>query len=259
MFILILALALLSVMSPQADAREMFSDPAKSETRSGAASLPSDEQLDALLAARNWEGLVTAFESVRSDESSVRALDWLDARINAGGGSLLGFLYSRALWDIGSAQNVNDPDKDLRFRAGLMVLYTLQLIIIDGTKCADQSAPGHRLDQLMAGYGPVLQYLKTKNAKFKAKVIDAIALEKRTAPLRKDDDWLCRGGLEEMTAGIEAGRTKQVPTPPDQLGTTVVVDPPPDYAPKFVAPEKYKPIQEKARSEIRSGLLKMLQ
>src|SRR5262249_3252937 len=205
------------------------------------------------------EGLVTAFESVRSDESSVRALDWLDARINSGGGSLLGFLYSRALWDIGSAQNVNDPDKDLRFRAGLMVLYTLQLIIIDGTKCADQSAPGHRLDQLMAGYGPVLQYLKTKNAKFKAKVIDAIALEKRTAALRKDDDWLCQGGLEEMMAGIEAGRTKQVPTPPDQIGTTVVVEPPPDYVPKFVAPEKYKPLQEKARSEIRSGLLKMLQ
>ena len=51
MFILILALALLSVMSPQADAREMVSDPAKSETRSEAASLPSDEQLDALLAA----------------------------------------------------------------------------------------------------------------------------------------------------------------------------------------------------------------
>jgi hypothetical protein len=92
MFILIVAVALLFVMSPQVDAREMVSDPAKSETRPGAASLPSDEQLDALLAARNWEGLVTAFESVRSDESSVRALDWLDARINSGGGSLLGFL-----------------------------------------------------------------------------------------------------------------------------------------------------------------------
>jgi hypothetical protein len=118
MFILIAVVALLFVMSPQADARDIVSDAAKSETRSGVASLPSDEQLDALLAARNWEGLVAAFESVRSDESSVRALDWLDARINSGGGSLLGFLYSRALWDIGSAQNVNDPDKDLRFRAG---------------------------------------------------------------------------------------------------------------------------------------------
>ena len=63
MFILIAAVALLFVTSPQADAREI---PAKSETRSEAASLPSDEQLDALLAARNWEGLVTAFESVRS-------------------------------------------------------------------------------------------------------------------------------------------------------------------------------------------------
>jgi hypothetical protein len=242
------------------DANEKAWDTAKSETLPRAAPLPSDEQLDALLAARNWDRLVTAFEGLKSDESLVRALDWLDARINSGGGSLLGFLYSRFLWDLGSAQNVNDPDKDPRLRAGLMVLYTLQLIIIDGTKCADQSAPGHRIDQLLADYGPVIQYLKTKRAKFKAKVIDAaIALEKRTAPLRKDDDLLCRGGLEEMMAGIEAGRAKQVPTPPDQIGKTIVVDPPPDYAPKFVAPQTYKPMQAKARSEIRSDLLKMLQ
>jgi hypothetical protein len=260
MFMLIVALALLFVIPPHVDAGEKPSDPTKSETRPGAASLPSDEQLDALLAARNWDGLVTAFEGVRSDESLVRALDWLDARINSGGGSLLGFLYTRFLWDLRSPQNVNDPDKDPRLRAGLMVLYTLQLIIIDGTKCADQSAPGHRIDQLLADYGPVIQYLKTKRAKLKAKVIDAaIALEKRTAPLRKDDDLLCRGGLEEMMAGIEAGRTNQVPTPPDQIGKTIVVDPPPDYAPKFVAPETYKPMQAKARSEIRSDLLKMLQ
>ena len=65
--------------------------------------------------------------------------------------------------------------------------------------------------------------------------------------------------LALVAAGIEAGRTKQLPTPPDQIGTTVVVDPPPDYTPKFVAAETYKPMQKKARSEIRSDLLKMLQ
>jgi len=253
------SVCILFVVPLPVDANEKAWDTAKSETLPRAAPLPSDEQLDALLAARNWDGLVTAFEGLKSDESLVRALDWLDARINSGGGSLLGFLYSRFLWNLGSAQNVNDPDKDPRLRAGLMVLYTLQLIIIDGTKCADQSAPGHRIDQLLADYGPVIQYLKTKRAKFKAKVIDAaIALEKRTAPLRKDDDLLCRGGLEEMMAGIEAGRAKQIPTPPDQIGKTIVVDPPPDYAPKFVAPQTYKPMQAKARSEIRSDLLKML-
>jgi hypothetical protein len=260
MFILIVVFALLIVMAPPVDASEKVSDTTKSETGMVAAPLPSDEQLDALLAARNWDGLVTAFEGVKSDESLVRALDWLDARINSGGGFLLAFLNSRFLWDIDSVPNVNNPDKDPRFRAGLMVLYTLQLIIIDGTKCADQSAPGHRIDQLLEDYGPVIAYLKTKPAKFKAKVIDAaITLEKRTASLRKDDDVLCRGGLEEMMAGIEAGATKEAPTPPGQVGKTIVADPPAGYAPKFVAPETYKPMQEKARSEIRSDLLKMLQ
>ena len=68
---------------------------------------------------------------------------------------------------------------------------------------------------------------KRRTLNSRQKVIDAIALEQRTAALRKDDEWLCQDGLEEMMAGIEAGRTKQVPTPPDQIGTTVVVEPPP--------------------------------
>jgi hypothetical protein len=161
MFILIVVFALLFVMAPPVDASEKVSG-TKSGTGMVAAPLPSDEQLDALLAARNWNGLVRAF-----DGSLVRALDWLDARINSGGGFLLAFLNSRFLWDIDSVPNVNNPDKDPRFRAGLMVLYTLQLIIIDGTKCADQSAPGHRIDQLLEDYGPVIAYLKTKPAKFK--------------------------------------------------------------------------------------------
>ena len=119
--------------------------------------------------------------------------------------------------------------------------------------------PALTRDQLLADYGPVIAYLKTKPAKFKTKVIDAaIALEKRTASLRKDDDVLCRGGLEEMMAGIEAGETKEASTPPGEIGKTIVVNPPPDYAPKFVAPETYEPMQEKARSEIRSDLLRML-
>ena len=79
--------------------------------------------------------------------------------------------------------------------------------------------PALTRDQLLADYGPVIAYLKTKPAKFKTKVIDAaIALEKRTASLRKDDDVLCRGGLEEMMAGIEAGETKEAPTPPGEIG-----------------------------------------
>jgi hypothetical protein len=108
--------------------------------------------------------------------------------------------------------------------------------------------------------GPALAYLKAKPSELKVRLVDTvIAMEKRTAPLRKEDDLLCRDGMAQMKAGIEAGKTKEVPTPLGQIGKTVVVDPPRDWSPKFVSPEKYKPLQDQARAAMKPNLLKLLQ
>ena len=222
--------------------------------------LPSDQDLDALLLAKKWNELATALSRAKSQESIVRMLDWLRSRLDAGGGSLLGFIYSKDLWDIGEAQKVDDPNKDLRVTAGLITLYTYELIAIDGAKCADHSAPGHRVDQLLMNNAPALAYLKAQPQELKNKVVDlAIAMEKKTAPLRKLDDLLCRSGLEEMQAGIAAGKTREVPTPPGQVGKTVEVDPPADFAPRLLTPQSYLPDQEKARANMKSTLLKLIQ
>jgi hypothetical protein len=224
------------------------------------ADLPSDQDLDALLLAKKWNDLGTALSHAKSSESVVRMMDWLQSRINAGGGSLLGFIYAKNLWDIGEAQKVTDRDKDLRITSGLITLYTYELIAIDGAKCADHSAPSHRVDQLLMNNAPALAYLKAQPEEFKVKIVDlAIAMEKGTAPLRKLDDLLCRSGLEEMQAGIAAGKTREVPTPPGQVGKTVEVQPPADFAPRLLTPQSYLPDQEKARANMKAILLKLIQ
>jgi hypothetical protein len=106
--------------------------------------LPSDAELDALLAARKWNDLGAALSNPGSAASFSKNMEWLHTRLDAGGGLMLGLLYARDLWAAGKSLNVADPAKDVRMTAGMITLYTYEIIVIDGTKCEDKSAPGHR-------------------------------------------------------------------------------------------------------------------
>src|SRR5579883_2282352 len=157
---------------------------AQSQSAAPATTLPSDEQLDALVTTHDWNGLGAALSRPGSQEGLGRSMNWLRTRIDAGGGFFLGILYARNLWVLGDQYKIDDLSKDLRLTAGMMTLYTYQLIVIDGAKCEDVSAPGHRVEQLFSARAATLAYLKTKPADVKEKIVDlAIALEKKTAPL----------------------------------------------------------------------------
>ncbi len=224
-----------------------------------AAQLPSNEALDALVAANKWDQLGAALAGASNGEAFTRKLDWLQAKVGAGGGFFLVFEYAKELWRAGNSVKVTDPDKDPRVTAGFMTLYAYELIVLDGLKCADKSAAGHRIDQLLMYDRPILNYLKAKPEKLRTKIVDlAIAFEKHTAPLRKDDDVLCRSGLEEFMAGFEGGSTREVPPKPGQPGRSFEVTAPSSYAPRFLAPEEYTPLQEEARPGLRASLFKLI-
>lgn len=229
----------------------------RASAQSPPVAFPSDTELNALLAARNWNGLQLAFSRPRDAATYLRGLDWLKAKIFAGdGGLLLALIYARDLWLIGESAKKDE----LRSTAVLITLYAYELIQIDGTKCEDRSAPGHRLDQLIAGRADTLKYMMSLPSEVKQKIVDAaIALEKVTSPRRKDDQLICRGGLKEITAGLQAGTQREVPTAPGQIGKTIAVAPPRDFAPKFLSPAVYKPLQDKARAEIRQSFTRLLQ
>ena len=224
-------------------------------------SMPSDAELDALWAARKWDDLGGALSNPDSAATFSRGMDWLHTRLDAGGGLMLGLLYARDLWIVGKSQNVADPAKDMRMTAGMITLHTYEIILIDGSKCEDSSAPGHRLEQLLSARRGTLAYLKQQSPEWKATVVNvAIAFENKTAKLRRDDDLICRGGLEEYRVGLERGtqHERQLPSSEGYVGKTVDVRPPPDWVPNFVPPAVYQPLQEQERRDMRATLLLLI-
>jgi hypothetical protein len=223
------------------------------------APLPSDVELDALLSARNWNALGAALSRLGPPPEFTRKLNWLKTRMENGGGLLLPTIYARDLWAIGNNLKVTDPNTDMRVSAALISFYAYEITVIDGAKCEDQSAPGNRVSQLLANRAATFAFLKQQTPDLKMKVIDvAIALERKTAPLRKDDDLICRGGLDEMKASLERGQQREVPNTSGHVGKTIAVVPPPDWTPKFVSPSVYRPMQEKARADMRESLLNLV-
>jgi hypothetical protein len=221
--------------------------------------LLSDTELDALLLAKNWNGLGEALSNPISIDEFVRKLNWLRTRTYNGGGFLLAAIYARDLWTVGDSLKKNDPTTDPRTTAGFILLYAYELVVIDGVKCEDKSALGNRANQLLTGQVANLAFLKQQQPDLKSKIIDlALALEQKTAPLRKDDDLICRNGLDEMRASLERGTQQEIPTPEGHIGKTIAVTPPVDYAPKFVASDVYHPLQDKARADMRERLLKLV-
>jgi hypothetical protein len=223
------------------------------------AGLASDTDLDALLAAQNWNELGAALSRPYTKDEIKRKLNWLKTRMENGAGFLVPLLYARDLWVLGNSLKVDDPAKDMRVSAAMISLYAYELIAIDGLKCEDSSAPSHRATQLFGARAATLAFLKQQPPDLKSKIVDiAIALEQKTAPLRKDDDLICRDGMNQMRAGLERGKQQEIPTPEGHIGKTIAVTPPADWVPKFVAPDVYRPLQDKARASMRENLLKLV-
>jgi hypothetical protein len=236
--------------------------PARSQSQlpSAAHPLPSDAELDALWAAGKWNQLGDALSNPSSAVSFARSMDWLHTRLDAGGGLLLGLLYARDLWVAGKNQQVADPAKDMRVTAGMITLYTYELIVIDGAKCEDKSTPENRITQLLNARRKTLTYLKQLPQEWKNRVVKiAIAFEEKTANLRRKDDLICRGGLEQYRAGLERGMQREVPNTDGHYGKTIDVRPPPDWMPNFVASDVYRPLQEKARADMQTALWRLIE
>lgn len=82
--------------------------------------LPSDADLDALLAVRNWDALGAVLSRPGTNQEIARKLNWLKTRMENGGGLLLPTIYARDLWAIGTNLKVSDPNTDMRVSAALI-------------------------------------------------------------------------------------------------------------------------------------------
>lgn len=221
-----------------------------------AATLPPNATLDALVAAKSWSLLGQLLLKPGPTTEFARKISWLQARMDNGGSFFFALFFARNAWNATKDMKFNDLTTDPRVRmAGVVILYTVELIAIDGARCEDRSAPDNRLSQVLINDGPIFAFLRQLPPEWKSKVIDiAITSERTTAPLRKDDDLVCRGGLEEIRAASERGTQREVPPRPGTYGRSIEVTPPADWTPKFVAPEVYLPKQVEARARMRETL-----
>jgi hypothetical protein len=183
--------------------------------------------LDRLLAAHDYAALGARIAGVRGQADLTSDLDWLKARMLEGNSAFVTMLYSRLLW-VAAEGLPDEPKSELRQTALMASFYALAAILVDGTRCGDRSAPGHRADQLMMEWNPqIWPFAATLTPAQRETIVKvAVGIETKTAPRRDaigDVDFLCRGGMEETTYDLEHGTQKEAPAAPGQLGRTIVL------------------------------------
>jgi TonB family protein len=226
------------------------------------AKMPADNvDLDSMLLTGKYAALAQRLRSVATSDEVERDINWEDAKIYNGGGFFVSLAYVYDAWRVGNAQN-DDIGEIRKGRAALAFMYALDLVRIDGTKCADPSAPGHRADQLIFANAPVLKYLRGQSqaSRFNTASI-SLALEKATADLRVPDKFLCSGGLAQMSDSIRAQGDEPLPTiaMPGYVGKTVLVPEDPAFKPQFVDESVWRVKQLDARDKAPAFLTSFLQ
>lgn len=182
-----------------------------------------------------------------------RNMAWEELQIVQGGSVFYSFLYLDDLWTMG-VKFPNDPNAAaLKRYAGVVGLYTLQQVEIDAARCGDPSAPGHRVDQLLAGRPALWAYVMALPETTRRDLaVEAIKLEARTAKLRHDDPVLCSGGVQNM---VQALKDDNTPLSAQSGGRR---DVPMTPVAAYADPAVSAPQQAKARAEIPMALARLL-
>jgi hypothetical protein len=213
------------------------------------------DTLDNLLAAQDYLKFREALAKANDGPHLSAALDWGRARTLEGGGMLVPLTYSALLW---KAADMN-PDYDfMRQTSDLMAMYGLLAAIADAPKCADKSAPEHHITSIVQGYKRQFQHTAKLPDKQRQIVLDtAVAMERKLAPRRVNDKYLCRFGLQEhIDTSKKYGNQayEEVPKQPGQIGRQMVLRNDQDYVPKFLPREQW----EKKQSEVRASFSELL-
>lgn len=205
--------------------------------------------LDKLLSEHNYAELANSTRNSSDSSLIVSELDWGKTRMMAGKSVIVPLLYSTKLWVVGSA---NPRYANLRETAALITIYSLMVIYADGVKCADQTAPGHRIDAVATQYREPLEMLAALPVAQRTTIIEAAArMEAHTAPLRTNDNYLCRFGMQETIDNLKKGQTlKELQPQPGQVGKQFLIQDDLDYEPEYVSREQWEPEQRKSRSRL---------
>ncbi len=215
--------------------------------------------LDKLVAEQDYLQFGQTLAKANEGPQISAALDWGRARVLDGGGLLVQATYSALLW---STADMNPDYEFMRQTSDLMAVYALLATMADAQKCADKSAPEHHLTSIAQGYKRQFTHAAQLPAKQKQVIIDtAMAMERKLAPKRGEDKYLCRFGLQEHIDISQKYGDKaydEVPKQPGQIGRQMALRNDRDYTPKFRPREQWEKKQEEVRATFPELLSKIL-
>jgi hypothetical protein len=218
-------------------------------------------ELDSLLREGRYNELQTALSKEAKNPGSLgRLLNWERDQFLTGAGTFIAIQYSQLLWHMAAVlEKTNVAAGGMRDTSAMLTFYTFQLIWLDGTKCADPSAPGKRQRQFLSVIGPVLKHVSALGQEQKEKTVDtSILAEQKLSSARQNDAFLCRDGLQELAKGIEAMESNALRDKAGSGSRQIVVPSDPAYQPKFLDRTIWLPKQASIRKEMRSTLLKLV-
>ncbi|WP_217429808.1 hypothetical protein, partial [Sphingomonas bacterium] len=200
--------------------------------------MPTDvAALDAMVARDDGAALSRRLAGVSDGAQAELDLNWERDRLFNGAGFLVAFAYMTDLWRVGTALPGRQGDQ-IKQSAALYFVYAIDLVRLDGVRCADATAPEHRRRQLFAQNQPLVAFLRGLPRSTRMTIGSlSLAWESATATRRRDDPVLCADGMESMTAGLKAAGDaplRHVPNAPGTFGRTYAVPPAPGYRPRFV-------------------------
>ncbi|MBL8831925.1 MAG: hypothetical protein JNL71_06005 [Rhodospirillales bacterium] len=211
------------------------------------AQVPALAELDRLYAAGQYREVSQRMFATRDNAEARAILGWAQARVQAAAPHVIAVAYSDLLWQIGEGQS-NDA---LREEAGLVLVYSILAVGVDGAKCADASASDARVRQILSTRQARLDFARGRPADRRAHLRNsAVALEQSTAARRPEDRDICAAGEDEIARQLATPGTvaREQPLKPGEARRTVDIEPGPTYRPRFLGPESWHPRQTQVRA-----------
>jgi len=231
------------------------------------APMPADvAALDAALKSNDYATINRIHAAIKSGDELVLFMNWEQVRSFGGDGFYVSYIYMSDLWGMASSLPTGTTEQmdeivQLKRSAVLVGLFSYELVVLDGAKCSDPTAAGHRMDQLMTN--PAWSYVDQIPEDLRRKMIEGVVrLETYSAAKRANDSVLCTGGMTQMIASLAAqaaaGKQPQpVPNAPGMIGKTYAVPPAP-VANIYVDQSVWQPKQDKLRAAMPGQLASLM-
>jgi hypothetical protein len=270
-------LAQTSIAQTPNPALRAFPDNAKSQSArealrpimEGGPNTPMPENratLDAAL-AKNDQSIFNLLMQQKDVAQVSLDLNWERSRIFEGAGYGVSLAYMYDLWRLATfidnrGQRAETSPESIKQTAVAFALYNVALLIVDGVRCADPTAPNYNLTNLLQGAQPILAYGRVLSAERQQQaVLIAQQVEQATAPLRRNDPLICDGGVDQFIQALAAGKARTsvaVPAQPGEVGAARVLPDTPTGRERFRDLEVWQPEQQKLREGLAARLGQIL-